>query len=139
MTAREYLGQVQVLDTRIESKLNQIRALRELVTNPCGHISGMPHNPSPDRQPIQSVVSKIADLEKDVDADVDELVNLKQNAINMLQLLMNPYHTQLLELRYIDRETWKTIADKLPFCESHLYRLHAEALDNFEKLLANES
>ena len=77
MTAREYLTQARMIDSRINSKLMELQRARELATKATGLVSDMPRNPSPDLQQMESRVVKIVDLEREINAEIDELVDLK--------------------------------------------------------------
>ena len=78
MTAREYLTQARMIDSRINSKLMELQRARELATKATGLVSDMPRNPSPDLQQMESRVVKIVDLEREINAEIDELVDLKR-------------------------------------------------------------
>jgi hypothetical protein len=134
MTAKEYLDKVWELESRVESKLYQVQSLRDLATNACGRVSGMPRNPSPDLQPIGSIVSKIADLEKEADDAVDELVDYKREVNDMLSQI-GYIHGKLLELRYLNRKKWREISSELHFSIPTLQRFHSKALQLLDERL----
>ena len=76
MTAREYLTQARMIDSRINSKLMELQRARELATKATGLVSDMPRNPSPDLQQMESRVVKIVDLEREINAEIDHLCSL---------------------------------------------------------------
>ena len=79
MTAREYLTQARMIDSRINSKLMELQRARELATKATCLVSDMPRNPSPDLQQMESRIVKIVDLEREINAEIDELVDLKRD------------------------------------------------------------
>jgi hypothetical protein len=80
VTAKEYLQQYRNADHEINSKLGQIRQLRELATKTTSVLN-------PDKVQTSSVnkteiiVVKIVDLENEVDKLIDECVDLKNRAL----------------------------------------------------------
>ncbi|GHV27075.1 hypothetical protein FACS18948_3870 [Clostridia bacterium] len=136
MTAKEYLEKVWDLESRVESKLYQVQSLRELATNACGRLSGMPRNPSPDLQPISNIVAKITDLEKEADDAVDELVDYKREVSDTLSQIGYPYG-RLLEFRYFDRKKWHEICKELKYSSASIQRFHTKALQLIDERLIN--
>ena len=101
MTAREYLSQARMIDSRINSKLIELQRTRELATRATGTVSDMPRNPSPDLQQMESRVVKIVDLEKEINAEIDELVALKRDIRDLIAQIRKPEYRTVLELRYL--------------------------------------
>ena len=101
MTAREYLTQARMIDSRINSKLMELQRARELATKATELVSDMPRNPSPDLQQMESRVVKIVDLEREINAEIDELVDLKRDIRELIAQIRKPEYQTLLELRYL--------------------------------------
>jgi hypothetical protein len=135
MTSLEYLSQIPTLEMQIASKLSDIQSLRDLAANPCGCITGMPRNPSPDPYKMQEIIARAADIEKDVDALVDELAELKHAITSILILMDNAIHKDLIRLRFLERKTWSVTAEALGFSRRHVIRIAPIALKSFEKFL----
>jgi DNA-directed RNA polymerase specialized sigma subunit len=107
-----------------------------MTTNACSRISGMPHSPTPDRQPIQTAIAKIVDLEQAVNSDIDSLVELKQDILTRIAMVKNSRHRKLLILRFIERKTWLDIAIDMRYTERHVRRMGNEALESFESIIS---
>ena len=90
MIAREYLTQARMIDSRINSKLMELQRARELATKATGLVSDMPRNPSPDLQQMESRVVKIVDLEREINAEIDELVDLKRDIRELIAQIRKP-------------------------------------------------
>ena len=56
MTAKEYLGQARFLDTRIDSKIQQVSRLRDLATKCTSTLSDMPKSPSPNQSNMENII-----------------------------------------------------------------------------------
>ena len=135
MTAKEYLSQARYLDMRINSKLDQIESLHELATRCTSTISGMPHNPNRGGSPMADAICKIIDLESEINADIDKLVDLKREIVGVIKGIDNVELQTLLEKRYLCFMQWEQIAVDMCYSIQHVYRLHAEALDNVSVIL----
>ena len=121
MTAKEYLGQAYRLDQRINSKLEQVLSLRELTTKATATMSDMPGGGSRN-------VYKIVDLENEINADIDKLVDLKREMVAVIKAVENPEYQTLLELRYLCFKTWEQIAVDMKYSTRNVYMLHDAAI-----------
>lgn len=128
MTAKEYLGQAYRLDQRINSKLEQVLSLRDLTTKATATMSDMPGGGSRNVYKMQDIIGKIIDLENEINADIDQLVDLKREMVAVIKSVKNPEYQTLLELRYLCFKPWEQIAVEMGYSIHHLYRLHNAAL-----------
>lgn len=128
MTAKEYLGQAYRLDQRINSKLEQVLSLRDLTTKATATMSDMPGSGSRNVYKMQDIIGKIIDLENEINADIDQLVDLKREMVAVIKSVKNPEYQTLLELRYLCFKPWEQIAVEMGYSIHHLYRLHNSAL-----------
>lgn len=127
MTAKEYLDQAYRLDQRINSKLEQVLSLRDLTTKATATMSDMPGG-SRNVYKMQDIIAKIIDLENEVNADIDQLVDLKREMVAAIKAVENPEYQTLLELRYLCFKTWEQIAVEMNYSIQHIYRLRDRAL-----------
>lgn len=128
MNAKEYLSQAMYIDQRIDSKLEQIMKLRESATKATAALSDMPRPDSPNVQSMEETIVKIVDLEREINRDIDALVDLKAEARKVISKLDNPEQQLILEMRYLCYKSWAEIAEDLSFSESNVYKIHGEAL-----------
>ena len=131
MNAKEYLSQAMYIDQRINSKLEQVTRLRENVTNCTATLSDMPRPDSPNKQRMEETICKIVDLEREINADIDRLVDLKAEARKAINAVSDPVQQLILELRYLFYKPWLEIMEELGLSETSIYRIHGEALKNF--------
>ena len=130
MNAKEYLSQVMHIDQRINSKLEQVTRLRENAANCTATLSDMPRPDSPNIQRMEETICKIVDLEHEINADIDRLVDLKAEARKAINAVSDPVQQLILELRYLCYKPWLEIAETIGYSEATVYRLHGEALKN---------
>ena len=128
MTAKDYLGQAYRLDQRINSKIEQISSLNELATKCTSTISDMPKNLSGSSSKMTDVVCKIIDLQAEINADIDRLVDLKCDIVRIIKAVDNSEFQTLLELRYLCFKTWEQIAVDMGYRVRNIHTLHNEAL-----------
>ena len=128
MTAKEYLSKAYHIDQRINAKLEQVMALRELVTKATGTLSDMPRPETPNVCRMQDIIVKIVDCENDINAEIDRLVDLKREMRTVIGAVENPDFQTLLELRYLCFKTWEQISVAMAFSIQHTYRIHEQAL-----------
>ena len=129
MTAKEYLGQAYRLDQRINSKLEQVLSLRDLTTKATATMSDMPGGGSRNVYKMQDIIGKIIDLENEINADIDQLVDLKREMVAAIKSVENPECQTLLELRYLCFKTWEQIAVDMGYSTRNVYKLHDAAVE----------
>ncbi len=129
MTAKEYLSQAYRIDQRIDSKLEQITSLRELLTKTSNGLSDMPGSLNRDRSRVEEYVVKIVDMEKELDDDIDRLVSLKADIMHTIKKVEDSECQMLLEDRYLRFLTWEAIADNMGYTVRNVYILHGKALN----------
>ena len=128
MTARDYLGQAFRLDQRINSKIEQVSSLNDLAVKCTSSVTGMPHNPNKGSDSMGDAIAKIVDLQREINKDIDVLVDLKAEIYSVVQAIDNVECRTLLELRYLSFMRWEEIAEKLNYGMENVYRLHRKAL-----------
>ena len=133
MNAKEYLSQAYRIDQRINSKLEQVRSLNELATKATNTISDMPGSATRNVHQMEDVVVKIVDLQNEINADIDTLVNLKRTFVAVIKAVENPEQQTLLELRYLCFKTWEEIAVEMGYSSRGIFSLHSAALKELER------
>lgn len=128
MTVKEYLGQAYRLDQRINSKLEQLESLNGLATKCTSTLTGMPKNPSRSTSMMADAVSKIVDLQAEINHDIDLLVDLKCEMVRVIKNVDHAEYQTLLELRYLCFKTWEQIAVDMNYSIDNVYRIHRKAL-----------
>ena len=138
MNAKDYLSQAKYLDLRINSKIQQVAALNDLATKATSTLTGMPHNPNQATSSMENAITKIIDLQAEINKDIDELVELKQQISNTIKGVQNTEYQTILEKRYLCFQSWEEIAAGMNYEIRWLYRLHGKALDEVRTLLGCE-
>ena len=128
MNAKVYLSQAYRLDQQINSKLEQVSALRQLATKATSSIHAERVSGTTQRSPMENAVLKLIDLEHEINADIDRLVDLKRELNALIMAIDNHAYRIVLELRYLNGNTWEEIAGIMGYDLRWIYRLHGKAL-----------
>lgn len=129
MTVKEYLSQAKFLDQRINSKIQQVAALNDLATKATSTLTGMPRNPNHATSTMEEAITKIIDLQAEINQDIDTLVDLKRDLSATIKAVGNTEYQTVLEKRYLCFQSWEQIAVEMGYDLRWLYRLHGKALD----------
>ena len=138
MTAKEFLSQARYLDARIKSKIRQVADLNELAARATTTLTGMPHSPNHGRSSMAHCVAKIVDLQTEINADIDALVDLKRDILETIKAVENVEMQTILEKRYLCFQSWEQIAAGMNYDIRWLYRLHGKALKEVEDIIGGQ-
>ena len=135
MNAKEYLSQAVWLDRMIDSKLEQLETLKSLAMKVTSSftkekISGG----NIEKSKMESTMVKVIDLEHEINADIDRLVNLKKDIQDTINKMDDINQQLLLELRYLSGKGWDEIAASMGYDPRTVYRIHGKALKEFERM-----
>ena len=128
MTAKEYLSQAYRIDQQIQSKVEQLSSLKDLAGKVTAVMNDMPGSASRNTHRMEDTITKIVDLENEIDAAIDALVDLKRDIIQVINQVGNSEYRLLLEKRYLRCEPWEEIAVAMQYSLRYIHKLHCEAL-----------
>jgi len=100
MTAKEYLRRVRHLDSTISAKLEQIETLHAQVTKTTSVLSDMPRSGG-EQDRLAKTIAKIVDLKKRLRDEIEEYIELKEEAIKLIDSMSDGRHRLVLTYRYI--------------------------------------
>ena len=135
ISAKEFLQQARHINQRINSKLEQVQSLRELATKATATLSDMPRSATPNTHPMEAVICKMMELESEINADIDELINTKQEVMAVIKKVERPEYQSLLELKYLCMKTWEEVAAELGYVYRQVTRMHGYALEQVDAIL----
>ena len=139
MTAKAYLSQAYRLDQRINAKLEQVASLRNLATKATSALSDTIPSGTRNVHRMEDIILKIMDLENEINADIDHLVDLKREIVSAIKHVSNPEYQTLLELRYLCFKSWEQIAVMLDYDLRYTHKLHNRALEECKIVTSPES
>lgn len=109
--------------------MEQVFRLRSLLTKATTTFSSVPASNHGNGRKMGEIIVKIADLEAEVNADIDTLVDLKEVITAAIKEADDPELQVLLEMRYLAHRTWEQISVAMGISIRHTYRLHDQALE----------
>ena len=116
------------MDERINTKIAQVSSLHDLATKATSTLSDMPGGGAHSTHRMEDIIIKILMLENEINADIDRLVDLKNEIMSVVNGVDDAEFRLLLEKRYLNCESWEDIAAELCFSLPSVYRLHEKAL-----------
>ena len=135
MTAKEYLSQAYRLNQRIDAKIEQVMSLRNLAAKATSTLSDAIPNGTQNVHRMEDIIIKIIDFENEINADIDNLVDLKREIVSTIKSVPNLECQMLLELRYLCFKPWEQIAVEMGYGIDNIFRLHQKALKEVDKTI----
>lgn len=123
---KEYLLGYQYLNQRINRLLLEQQQWRELATRVSPNLSGMPRGGG--RGGAQEAISKIVDLETEINAEIDKLVEKRKEIEGIIRMVEDSTLRTLLEYRYINGKKWEEIALMMGYDYRYILKIHGKAL-----------
>ena len=81
---------------------------------------------------IQTAVEKACIIEDKIVAEIDRLVDLRQEIMTVIAVVPDPAQRELLERRYIQLQSLERIAVEMNYSYVHVKRLHGWALQRIQ-------
>ena len=134
MSSKEFLNKIRYINMMINCKLEQVAELRSMLLPGAIRYDKDKVQTSHDADTISDTMIKVIELEEKVNADIDELVELKSVAREKIERMENDIEKVILYKRYFNNESFENIAVECGYSWRHIHRLHGEALRNFDKI-----
>ncbi len=135
MKVKEYLSQALWLDQKINSKLEQLETLRALATKVTAKLAEEKVSGGNNTKGhMENAVVKIVDLEKEINEDIDRLVDIKTEIMDTISQVDDPVCQLLLWMRYVSGKTWEEVAWELDYNDRTVFKIHGRALKKIEEI-----
>ena len=131
--AKEQLSQIKKTDRLIDRLLSTVQTLRSSLTSQSYELKPDKVQSSGAKNPLESAMIKIVDLEAQINARIDELVSMKQEAFDRIRNVPDLDQQNILIGRYIQLKNWDDVAAELNFSIKWTIELHGKALLAFAK------
>lgn len=133
MTPKEYLKQSYRLDQKINSDIAEAARLREMAASVGSPGFEEHYNPNrPTEAPFVRCLERVWEMEQKINAEIDKLVDLKEQIRTVIDKVENPDEQMVLRYRYIHNWTWEQIGDALFADERTIRRWHGRGLQHIE-------
>ena len=134
LTAKQYLDQLRVIDTKINQKMEELADLMTAATSTGAidyskdRVQTSPQNAQENR------ICKYVDLDAEINREIDEFVDIKHRVTKEIQELNVDYYIKILFKVYVQYKTVKDAANEIGLSYQYVRDLHKKALTAFEEL-----
>lgn len=137
MKAKEYLMQVSKIDSMINNKIQEIRQWMDIATSATVSSNGERVQSSGKQQKMADAVGRYVDIQKEINADIDLLVDTKQAVIKTIEQLPEAEY-DLLHMVYIQGFELNAAADMKNKTYTWATTTHGRALSHLQKIIDSE-
>lgn len=134
MKAKDYLKQIEKLDTLIQNKLAEKARWKDIALGITTNTEGERVQSSGSQQKMADAINRCIDIEREIDSFVDSMVDLKKEIIQTIEEL-NPTEYDVLHKRYIQNMTFDEIAETKRKSKSWATTVHGRALQSVQRIL----
>lgn len=128
MTTKEYLSQIRRYDCQISNKLEEIKELRLRISGTSSFSNGDRVQTSGSKDQIGSCVSKIVDMERDVDSLIDKRCNI----VNQIEAISDADMYDVLAKKWILQKGFKVIGIEMKKSDRQVFNIYENAMELFE-------
>ena len=135
MTAKEYLQQLEKLDTIIQNKLIEKDQWNEVALGITARMDGERVQSSGAKSKMAEAVEKCVDIEAEIDSLIDALISTKKDVIHTIEQVENPTEYNILHKRYVQYLQLQDIADDYGKDYGWATTTHGRALKSVQEIL----
>lgn len=133
METKEYLQQIGRYDRLINNKLVELAQYRSMACSVSAVKNDERVQSSPSYDTMDKIVSKIEQMENEIDMLVDRYIDSKRIIISQIDSMSDEMTYQILFSRYVEQKTFEKMAIEMNYCYKQIIRRHGKALQEFEK------
>lgn len=134
MTAREYLEQIRRQDAVVQNLQEEKDEMRRLMTGLRSPSAGERVQSSRQMDRIGDLFVKMEEKEQEILREIDVLVDMRTEAVRLINQLPKALYVRILYKRYIDYKPWKEIEAELNYSKSYMAVTRDRALQCFEEV-----
>ena len=136
--ARMYLRQVRDAHRRAEVLCAQAEKYRVLAMRATGRMDAVRISGTPHRSNVETYVLELVDTHEKLQKEIHRLLNISHQAETLIAKLPDSRHRSVLQMRYLCALDWEEVAERLHFTIRWAHKLHREAIEMLDQILANE-
>ena len=137
METKEYLQQIGRYDRLINNKLVELAQYRSMACSVSAVKNDEKVQSSPSHDTMDKIVSKIEQMENEIDTLVDRYIDNKRIIISQIDSMSDEMTYQILFSRYVEQKTFEKMAIEMNYCYKQIIRRHGKALQEFEQKWGN--
>lgn len=132
---KKYLQQPGILNKEINVKLQRLYELKQQrLCVPATDYSKDKVQSSLTGDSLEKLISKIVDLDRELDTLIDSYVSLKWEIIKKLEKMDNPKQREVLLLKYVEEKSISEMAFELNLVSSRIKQITNDGILNFSKM-----
>lgn len=133
--AKMYLVAIRALNNKLKVNRLEQEALYTKAQG-CGSITiGEKVQTTRHDDVMAQAIAELEDLKAKYNDMLEEYLRIRKQASQIIDMIEDHRHQNVLRLRYCAGETYEEIADQLHYSADHIKRLHRDALDKFGEIM----
>lgn len=138
LTARQYLTQLQELDTNINQDLERLEDMKTNAYSTGGiDYSAERVQTSPSGDSLCKAVTNYVDFNEQINREIDSFSDAKEQIIKQIRGLHDARYSQVLFKVYVQFKTLKVASGEMGMSYQYVRNLHSAALTRFEEIYDN--
>lgn len=136
MNAKEYLGQVKMIEARIKNLRRDKEGVKAMLYSLGGAGGGERVQSSRNNDKFGTLYGRIDEMEREIDAQITDFVLFKLKVSKEINELQNDKYMTVLNCRYIHFMSWEKIAEDafdVQYSVRYILKVHGLALLEFQK------
>lgn len=139
MTGKEYLHSLNKLLSMIEKYEQKAGLLKDMATSVSyDYQNGHVVSSQAESAPFEGLIHNAIYYEQRAAELKERIPKLKSEMLEKIMKVSAPDLCRILIMRYIESLPWTDISRTIKYSKSHTYRLHDQALQEFEKVFSNK-
>lgn len=134
MRAEAFLDKVKKIDTIIKNKLIECEQWRMLALTVTANYEGERVQSSGNLQKMSDAVARCVDMQKEIDALIEQLVQAKKEVLAVIEQL-DPDEYDVLHMRYIQHMTNNDVAESKGHGASWASTMHTRGCESVQRIL----
>lgn len=131
---KSYLNQAYYIDKRIDVLQNELSMLESKLYKCTPSYSNTGSNSSP--QPtFEYTIDKVIQYRNRLNIEIDNLIDKKRDIKKTIDKLSNDKEKLVLHKRYINFQTFESIAEDLNLESRQIYRIHKKSLEKLKNVI----
>jgi DNA-directed RNA polymerase specialized sigma24 family protein len=134
METRDWLNRVKKIDLQIKNKLVEKQQWKDIALGITANMDGERVQSSGSQQKMADAITKCIDMENEINALVDKLIDTKREVIAVIEQVKSPAQYDVLHMVYIQGLKLQEVADRYGMSYDWAATTHGRALQNVEEI-----
>jgi hypothetical protein len=137
MSAKDYLIQLKIIDTKINQKQKELAVLKEKALSQGAINYDRDRVQTSPRNAQEQKICRYLDLADEIQQQIETYLLDQHRIIDEIQKLDDKNYIDLLYKHYVEFKDFTVVSEEMHFSYDYIKHLHKDALRAFEKLKDN--